>query len=667
MLKRCITAFVMAAIGIIAYAQVDTTGIYSDRSDSLEATVFTARREANYLSRNKDLRTEVISSAGLMKMACCNLAESFENSASVTVDYADATTGARQIRLLGLSGIYTQMLDENRPTMRGITAPYGLSYIPGSWLESIQVGKGSPSVVNGTESITGSINLEHRKPTDGMPLFINASVMNDTKTDFNVSSSLEVADNLYTVILGHADGNFRTFDMDGDGFADEPGMLQVSAANRWLWVLPDVQVRFGAKFTSDRRQGGQTAGPWKSDISNQVGNAYLKVGRSLGDDGSSSLALVSDYTLQKTESAFGMNSYGASQHSVFVNLLYRNQFSSSSDLTAGMNVTMDFLEEDIMAGGQAHSGVRQAPKQIAPYAEYTFRQEEKLSVVAGLSGNFIPGHGFYPVPRLTVKYQPVDALVFRLNGGRGLRFTNPVADHIGILSTGKAIKGDLTGRMLEDAWTFGGNATLYFPGNAYLSLDYFQTRFTSALLTYREEPGSISMYQLEGQYAGTRNIQADFFIEPLDNLSFTLTGRYTGSKAWQPSGDVRELALTPRFKAVLNAQYKLHASRWIFDFTASLNGSSRVYDFMKELRDPEGNLLYPDGRTPVYPLLYAQVTRRFRGFDIYVGGENLTGSRQMHPVVCPDEPFSPAFDAASVWGPLMGAKIYAGVRITIWK
>jgi hypothetical protein len=175
------------------------------------------------------------------------------------------------------------------------------------------------------------------------------------------------------------------------------------------------------------------------------------------------------------------------------------------------------------------------------------------------------------------------------------------------------------------------------------------------------------MYQLEGQYAGTRNIQADFFIEPLDNLSFTLTGRYTGSKAWQPSGDVRELALTPRFKAVLNAQYKLHASRWIFDFTASLNGSSRVYDFMKELRDPEGNLLYPDGRTPVYPLLYAQVTRRFRGFDIYVGGENLTGSRQMHPVVCPDEPFSPAFDAASVWGPLMGAKFYAGVRITIWK
>lgn len=667
MRKYLIIALLLGVPGVSGLAQVDTTGIYGDRADSLDAAVFTSRNDANYLSKGKELRTEVISSAGLMKMACCTLAESFENSASVTVGYADATTGARQIRLLGLSGIYTQMLDENRPTMRGITAPYGLSYMPGPWLESIQVGKGSPSIVNGTESITGSINLEHHKPTDGKPLFVNASVMNDTKTDLNVVSSLQVTDNLYTVLLGHVDGNFRTFDMNGDGFADEPSLLQVNASNRWLWYSPEVQVRWGVRYVNDRRRGGQMDGPWKSDIANNLANAYLKVGRSLRDDGSSSIAVVVDYTLQNTASSFGNNRYDARQHSLFANLLYRNQFSESHDLMAGVNATIDILDEDIAGGGQNLSGVKHKLLQAAPYAEYTFRSGETLSMIAGLSGTLIADYGFYPVPRITVKYQPVEPLVLRLNGGRGLRFSHPVADNIGILSTGKRLVGDLSLRLLEDAWTFGGNATWYFDENTYLSVDYFHTRFVSALLTDRESARSIALYALDGHDAWSQNLQADFNIEPLDRLTFTLTGRYTDARAWRPSGDVREIPLTPRLKAVLNAQYKTRANRWTFDVTASLNGSSRVYDFMKELRDHGGKALYPDGRTPMYPLLYAQITRRFRGFDLYIGGENLSGSMQMHPIVDADNPFSETFDAASVWGPLMGAKLYAGFRITIWK
>ena len=652
---------------VATFAQVDTTVLYSERADSLDAAVVTSRTNTNYLSKGKELRTEVISSAGMMKMACCTLAESFENSASVTVGYSDATTGARQIRLLGLSGIYTQMLDENRPTMRGITAPYGLSYTPGPWLESIQVGKGSPSVVNGTESITGSINLEYHKPTDGRPLYLNASVMNDTKTDFNVTSSLQVADNLYTVLLGHVDGNFRTYDMNGDGFADEPSLLQINVGNRWLWYSPEVQVRWGVRYIHDRREGGQMAGPWKSNVANDLANAYLKVGRSLRDDGSSSIALVGDFTLQKTGSSFGLNAYNARQNSVFANLIYHNAFTESHDLTAGINATLDLLNEDILGGGQRLDGIKQTLSQIAPYAEYTFHSGEVLSVIAGLSGTFIPQYGLYPVPRLTVKYQPVESLVFRLNGGRGVRFSHPVPDNIGILSTGKRILGDLTERTLEDAWTFGGNATFYFGENSYLSLDYFQTRFVSALLADREAKDAIALYMLDGQSAWSQNIQADFNIEPIDRLTLTLTGRFTDARAWQPSRGIRELPLTSRFKAVLNAQYKARANRWIFDFTASLNGSSRVYDFMKDLKDESGMLLYPEGRTPVYPLLYAQVTRRFRGFDIYVGGENLTGSMQMHPVIDHGQPFSDTFDAASIWGPLMGAKFYAGIRLTIWK
>lgn len=121
--------------GTPAVQMPDTVGIYGERKDTLQQAVFTSRGNGNFLSKGKDIRTEVITAAGLCKMACCNLAESFENSASVTVGYADAVTGARQIRLLGQNGIYTQMLDENRPTMRGLAAPFGLNYVPGQWLE----------------------------------------------------------------------------------------------------------------------------------------------------------------------------------------------------------------------------------------------------------------------------------------------------------------------------------------------------------------------------------------------------------------------------------------------------------------------------------------------------------------------------------------------------
>ena len=635
--------------------------------DTLDAAVAATRTEANYISRGKELRTEVVSSAGLMKMACCNLAESFENSASVTVGYSDATTGARQIRLLGLSGIYTQMLDENRPVMRGLSAPFGLSYVPGAWLESIQIAKGSPSVINGVESMTGQINLEHKKPTDEKPLFVNGSVMSDTKTDLNILSSLQLSDKLYTILMGHVDGNFKTQDMNGDGFVDEPALLQFNVANRWLYYTPEWQVRWGVRAIRDTRKGGQMDGPWKSDVANSSLNGYVKLARSLREDGSASIALVGDYAFQKMDAGFGRNVYNAMQHSAFANLIYRNQFNENHDFTAGINFTGDWWTESMQAGGRRLGGINAFEEwpQIsecvrwAPYVEYTFKYGDTFSAIAGITVSWVDRFNVFPAPRLTIKYQPFDALVLRANGGRGVRWANSIVDNYGILSTGKTFIGNITSHAWEDSWTYGGNATLYLTENTSLSLDFFRTQFSQQQLLDRESATEIVFYTLDGHESRSNTFQADFSTEPVERLSFTLTARYTDARVWHPSGEVREVPLTSRFKGVFNAQYKTRLSKWIFDFTASLNGSARVYDFMLPL--------YPEGRTPVYPLLYAQITRRFKGFDVYVGGENLTNYTQPTPVIGADDPFGLSFDAASVWGPLMGAKIYAGFRITIWK
>jgi len=680
----------------------DTAGIYGERKDSLDAAVFVGRQDGNYLSKRTPIRTEVISSAGLHKMACCTLAESFENSASVTVGYSDAVTGARQIRLLGLSGVYTQMLDENRPVMRGLSAPFGLSYVPGQWLESIQIAKGAASVINGVESVTGQINMEYRKPTDEKPLFLNASVMSDTKLDFNIASSLQLGQKWSTVILGHVSGNVRSFDHNHDGFMDDPMMLQFNLANRWLYLADNgVQVRFGVKALHDTRKGGQEGydhdtyqewedgyadDPWGSDIVNKSLGGYLKVGIPLSEDNSQNIAIVADYSYTDMDSWFGQSTWLGSQHSVFGNLMYQNEINESHRFTVGLGGTFDrydeYINRYVRSETMAPAYVNDRITGLATagvFGEYTFTAGEKFTSIVGLRGDWYKGDGFKFSPRVTLKYSPVDKIAIRLNGGRGLRYANPLIDNIGVFSTGKLFSGNFEEHTLEDAWTFGGNLTYYLPfgasSNTYISFDYFRTAFSQQMIVdYEHLNNVISFYNLDGRRSYTDNFQVDFNVEPVERFTVTATFRYTDARVTLEGQGLVEKPMTSRYKGVLNMQYATNLNKWIFDFTASVNGPCRVYDFMRDLKDADGNRLYVNGYTPVYPLLYLQVTRRFKGVDVYIGGENLTNFRQKNVILGSRDSSTglvsahqPSFDASAVWGPIMGARFYAGVRFTLWK
>ena len=720
MKKIIITIFAAVVAATSSFAQIvdehghviDTTEIYGERSDSLDAAVFVSRQAGNYLSKGKDIRTEVISAAGLCKMACCNLAESFENSASVTVGYSDAVTGARQIRLLGLSGVYTQMLDETRPVMRGLSAPFGLSYVPGQWLESIQIAKGASSVINGVESMTGQINMEHRKPTDEKPLFLNAAVMSDSKVDFNIASSLQMGYKWSTVILGHVSGNFKPHDMNNDSFLDDPMMLQFNLANRWLYQADNgMQIRFGVRALQDSRLGGQMVEningysnfydkdtyrltvrpadnlyPWGSDIMNRSLNGYMKIGIPLSEDNSQNIALVGDYSYQDMDSYFGSTKYIADQHSLFGNLLYQNEINESHKFTLGMSATYDRYMEDFRRLVALQDVSDNGLTQMAVggiFGEYTFHAGEKFSAITGLRQDFYKKSGNKIVgkfsPRVTLKYMPVEEVVIRANGGRGVRYSTPLIDNIGVFSTGKAFVGSFNDHILEDAWTFGGNVTYYLPfgasSNTYISFDYFRTQFVQQMIVdYEHLANAIDFYALDGNRSFTDNYQLDFSVDPVERFNITVTCRYTNAMIELAGQGLVEKPMTSRFKGVLNMQYATNLNKWIFDFTASINGSCRVYNFMADLKDADGNLIYKDGRTPVYPLLYGQITRRFKGWDVYAGVENLTNFRQKDVILGYQKndaghviPEQPSFDASCIWGPLMGIKAHIGFRFTLWK
>ncbi len=664
--------------------------------NEVEQSVITSRQAG--ISKLKPVKTEVITAAGLCKMACCALAESFENSASVTVGYSDAVTGAKQIKLLGLSGTYTQMLDENRPVMRGLLSPFGMSYVPGQWLESIQIAKGPSSVINGLEAITGQINMEHRKPTDETPLFVQLYGSSDAMFEANVASAIQFSPKWSTILLTHVGGTAMSMDMNNDGFRDAPENLQFNVANRWLYYDPSgVQVRFGFRFINEDRLGGEMGAKrnyadniaespspsyWGSGILNRGVNGYLKVGVPINEEHNTNIALVVDVNNHLFDSFFGMKTFAGKQNSLFANLLFNTELTERHRLEFGATFTDDGFKETVtqpMTGGLGYPPYEYNLNRdrnevaLATFGEYSYTTD-KLTFVGGLNLEYNWRHGWLFAPRANFKYSFTDAIIFRALGGRGYRCSDIFADNLGMFSSGRMIRIADDLNTMEDAWTFGGNLTFYLPfgydpENTYLSFDYFHNSFNNQVIVDQECTDKITeIYNLDGQ-SFTDTYQLDFTTDPFERFNVTATFRYTDARVTLNGQGLVERPMTSRFKAVLNMQYTLPMNKWIFDFTAQLNGPMRLPRFAADAWGME--------TSPVYPVLYAQVTRKFRGLDIYVGGENLTGFRQKQVILNPQPTPSsisglsrivnPDFSANCVWGPIMGTMVYAGLRYTLWK
>ncbi len=678
----------------------------------LEGVVVEGNLSGNFVKRDGIVKGEMISFAGLCKMACCNLAESFENSASVTVGYSDAISGARQIKMLGLAGTYTQILDENRPIMRGLSAPYGLSYTPGMWLNSIQVSKGVASVTAGHEAITGQINLEHRKPTDSERLFVNLYLDDELRPEANVSTAFPVSRDkkLSSVILLHGSGDtdVRKMDHNHDGFRDLPRSAQFNVANKWLYAADNgTQVRWGWKFVQESRLGGmldyrntdamreamfrdwdwQTEGTrmplYGSHIRNRNANGYFKVGMPVGpsvydeaeqDEMRSNLAFVADFDHFDEEAYFGLNDYSGNQNSLSLNLMYNHYFTYRSSLNVGVQAHLDYYRETLgndtpwLGSDRAYDFGRDE-EEVGAYAEYTYAVRDKFSVVAGLRGDYNAFYDrFFLTPRGHVKWNVTPSTTLRASAGLGYRSTNVITDNIGMLATGRELVipalGDLD--RLEKALTLGGSLTQTFglvnPGDATLSFDYFRTQFCNSVVVDQEyDAQTIRVYDSDGR-SFTDTYQIDFSWTPVERLDIFATFRYTDSRMTidRPDGTTArvERPLVSEYKTLLNIQYATKFRRWVFDATAQLNGPARIPTQTGDLADSR--------YSPRYPMFYAQVSRKVGKFDIYVGCENIADYRQEDPILNAANPYDYKFNSMNVWGPLMGRKFYAGLRFNLY-
>ena len=673
----------------------------------LEGVVVEGNLSGNFVKRDGIVKGEMISFAGLCKMACCNLAESFENSASVTVGYSDAISGARQIKMLGLAGTYTQILDENRPIMRGLSAPYGLSYTPGMWLNSIQVSKGVASVTAGHEAITGQINLEHRKPTDDERLFVNLYLDDELRPEANISTAFPVSKNkkLSSVILLHGsmDTDVRKMDHNDDGFRDLPLADQLNIANKWLYAADNgTQIRWGWKFVQENRLGGmldyknsmrdQMREKWDqpgtlygSKIRNRGANGYFKIGMPVGpsvydpdekDEMRSNLAFVADFDHFNENAYFGLNDYKGNENALAMNLMYNHYFTYRSSLIVGAQAQLQYYRESlanntpwIEAAKSRFYDFDRSEQEVGAYAEYTYAVKDKFSIVAGIRGDYNAFYDkFFVTPRGHIRWNITPSTTLRGSAGLGYRSTNVITDNIGILATGREIViPDFDGfNRLEKALTVGGSLTQTFglvsADDATLSFDYFRTQFYNSVIADQEMYADKIMLYNSDQRSYTDTYQIDFSWTPVERLDIFATFRYTNSEMTidRPDGTTArvERPLVSKYKTLLNIQYATKFRRWVFDATAQLNGPARIPTQTGNLAD--------DKYSPRYPMFFAQVSRKIGKFDIYVGCENIADYRQHDPILNADNPFSTGFNSMNVWGPLMGRKFYAGLRFNLY-
>ena len=303
-------------LSVQAFGQTpDASQADTMKTQNLQNITITSRR-AGVRRVKGPTNSQLITRDELFKAACCNLGESFTTNPSVDVNYSDAATGAKQIKLLGLSGTYVQMLTENLPNFRGAAAPYALDYVPGPWMNSIQVSKGSSSVRNGYESITGQIDIEYLKPDNDEGLTVNLYGNTMSRLEANVDANIHLDDKLSTEVLAHYQDDFGHHDVNDDGFLDQPNVRQWNLQNRWKWKGTHYMFHGGISMVKEKREGGQkdhsshplTSSPsnlYKIGIETDRYEGYMKHAFIIDPEHGTNIALMGNVSMHLLDANYG--------------------------------------------------------------------------------------------------------------------------------------------------------------------------------------------------------------------------------------------------------------------------------------------------------------------------------------------------------------------------
>lgn len=641
--------------------------IFLSKSRQLSEVVVEARVQATEVDMFSAAKVFHISTKELMKAACCNLSESFETTPSVDIGFTDAVSGYKQIQMLGLTGAHTLITRENIPDARGLAAITGLTFTPGTWVESIQLSKGTGSVVNGFEGTAGQINVEWLKPfEDGDRLLLNIYQSSQGRTEANAVFNQKINENVSTNVLFHGSARWLKVDHNGDNFMDQPMGEQFMFANRWFYFTEKGwEFQAGIKGSFLKNEGGQIKASlpdslWKYTMDLKRIEGWAKIGKIYKDKPWKSMGLQLSGGHHVQDSYYGKRSYKAQQSSVYANYIFQTQIKTPEHkIKTGASFVGDFILEHLNGQGAYRN-------ELIPGAffEYAYEYKTKVNIVAGVRADYHNLYGFFATPRLHIRYAPIEKTVFRLSAGRAQRTPFIYAENMGLFASNRAIfvqainPNKPYGLDPEVAWNFGVNFTQKFRLNyrdGSFGLDFYHTLFQKQVVVDIETPGEIHFYNLNG-LSYSNSLQAQLDYEIIRNLNVRIAYRWLDVKMTYASG-LKEKPMVASHRAFLNLAYETK-NGWLFDYTLQFYASQRLPDRYNH----DGNV-DNSGYTPSFFQMSAQISKVWKwGLEVYLGGENLTNYMQPNLIIGYQNPYSKQFDGSLVWGAAMGWNMYIGAR-----
>lgn len=636
--------------------------VYLKTLRSMEQIYVSAEKPGTLHNMDVTINTESITSSGLEQLACCSLAESFENTTSVDVEQSDAVSGARRIKMLGLAGFYTQMMIEKKPVMRGLVNPYALEYVPGFWMEAVNISKGTASVFTGYESITGQINVELKKPENSELFAANGYVNSMGKTDVTLLGTHQFNPKLSTMLLTFGTWLQKRWDTNNDTFIDMPLVQQFNIMNRWKYSGETFKGQIGLKVIHDDRQGGQmdfdfdnpqkSAGFYGSETKIRRYEIYSKSGLVFDDQGSSIGLIVSAFQ-HSIELFSGLKTYSGDESSIYANLSF-NKNLSTHKMSVGLSYQYDDRQETYLA--EEYDTSERVP---GAFGEFTFQPNDEFTAMAGVRYDNHNRFGNFLTPRAHLNYRPNEKTSIRLSAGTGYRNPYIFMDNPAILASSKQLvfQEDIDA---EKAWNAGVQFTQDFvigdDKPVTLVLDFYRTEFQNQVVVDMEQSAEhIYLYNLDGQ-SYSNAAQTELSATVVRGFDVTSAVRYNDVKTTY-SGALKSIPLNSPWKGLLVLSYSTEDDKWQFNFTTQFNSQARLPNTSMNPVEYQLNAYSPN-----YTLMFAQLKRKFDNWEIYAGVENLTGYRQQNPILAWDTPFSPYFDSSIVWGPTYGRRFYIGFR-----
>ncbi|HEX8562462.1 MAG TPA: TonB-dependent receptor [Flavobacterium sp.] len=650
--------------------------------DTLQAVQVQAKVRSLKKSLKVTANTTIMTSKELLKAACCNLAESFETNPSIDVNFSDALTGTKQIRMLGLTSPYLMITEENIPSVRGASQAYGLSFTPGTWVESIQVTKGAGSVVNGYESISGQINTELIKPLSDIPFFLNLYGSSDSRFEANVHFNHKFSDKWSSSLFVHTNTRIAKNDMNDDGFLDNPLGKQFNILNRWQYNNAEKGwVSFiNFRYMNDEKQTGQrnfdpdrdrlTTNAWGSEINTGRFDISAKIGYVFPDMPYQSIGFQNAFNIHDQESYFGLNQYNIRQNSFYSNLIFNSIIGNTlHKFATGLNFTYDGYNE-LIDVPNISSDFRRKDNSVGAFFEYTYDNTENFSLIAGARIDQHNRLGAFFTPRLHLRYNPWEKGVIRASAGRGKRSANVFAENQQLFASSRVFdilntNGRIYGLDPEIAWNYGLSFMqnfILFGKSADAGFDFYRTDFTNQAVVDLYNAPQQALFYNGKSYANS--LQVEFNYELATHFNLRTAYKFYDIKTDYLSGDF-ERPLQAKHRFFANLEYATHivekGRQWKFDFTYNWMGQQRLPN---TAANPPADRL-PD-YSPSFSLMNVQVTRTLSSvFEIYVGGENIGNYAQEKAILGADDPFGPNFDTSVIYAPVFGQMYYAGLRFKI--